>query len=81
MKGNAYNGRHATFELEFTHSHWAEISTIYSLYQEVAAAQTELDILKKSQLSASVKVRVSETFETLIASFFGKKYTFDVSIR
>lgn len=66
-----------TFELEFVHSHWAQIDSIYSLYQDVAAAQTELDKLKKSQLSASVKVRVAQTFETLIASFFGKKYSFD----
>lgn len=67
----------AAFELEFVHSHWAEIDAIYSLYQEGATAQTELDELKKSQLSASVKVRVAETFETLVASFFGKKYSFD----
>ena len=67
----------ASFELEFIHSHWAEIDTIYSLYQDIALAQTELDALKKSQLSASVKVRVSDTFEALIACFFGKKYSFD----
>lgn len=67
----------AIFELEFVHSHWAEINAIYSLYQEVAAAQTELDELKKSQLSTSVKMRVAQTFEALIASFFGKKYSFD----
>lgn len=67
----------ATFELEFVYSNWAEIYAIYSLHQEVAAAQTELEELKKSQLSASVKMRVAETFEALIASFFGKKYSFD----
>ena len=65
------------FEREFVHSHWSEIDAIYSHYRDAAEAQSEIEALKKSQLSASVKERVAETFETLIASFFGKKYSFD----
>ncbi len=67
----------ATFELEFVHSHWAEINSIFSIDQEILAAQTELTELKKSQLSTSAKVRVAETFEGLITNFFGTKYSFD----
>lgn len=65
------------FEREFVHSHWSDIDAIHSHNREAAEAQIEIDTLKKSQLSASVKERVAETFETLIASFFGKKYSFD----
>jgi wobble nucleotide-excising tRNase len=67
----------AAFEQEFVHSHWSEIIAIHSHDRDVAKAQTELEALKKSQLSVSVKERVAKTFETLIASFFGKKYSFD----
>lgn len=67
----------AVFETEFIHSNWADIDAIYSLDREVDAAQAELDALKKSQLSASVKDRVADTFEMLIGTFFGNKYTFD----
>ncbi|MGV8856285.1 MAG: AAA family ATPase [Devosia sp.] len=67
----------AAFEIEFVHSHWAEIDAIYTHYQEAAAAQTDLDALKKSQLSASAKERVAKTFEVLIGTFFGQKYSFD----
>lgn len=65
------------FEREFVHSHWSDIDAIHSHNRDVTEAQIEIDTLKKSQLSASVKERVAETFEALIASFFGKKYSFD----
>ncbi|MFT8541980.1 AAA family ATPase [Acetobacter sp.] len=66
-----------TFKQEFVHSHWSDIDAINSYYRDVQLAQEELNILKSSQISASVKERVSQTFEILIASFFGKKYSFD----
>lgn len=65
------------FEAEFAHTNWTAINDIYELQKDVAAIQAELAALKKSQLSTSVKERVAQTFEILIASFFGKKYSFD----
>lgn len=65
------------FEAEFAHANWASITAIHDLGKEVANIDKERENLKKSQLSASVKERVAQTFETLIGSFFGKKYTFD----
>jgi hypothetical protein len=67
------------FSLEFSHSNWSEIAAINLLGQEAAAAEAELAALKKSQVSASVKDRVAQTFELLISSFFGTKYSFDRS--
>lgn len=67
----------AAFETEFAHARWSEITAIDALERDIAIARKELEDLKKSQLSASVKERVAATFETLIKSFFGDKYTFD----
>lgn len=66
-----------TFSVEFSHSNWADIAAIHLLDHQVAAAVAELKALKKSQASTSVKERVAETFELLISSFFGTKYSFD----
>lgn len=67
----------AAFEQEFIHSHWSKIEIVHSHYSLLSAAQMELDELKKSQLTASVKERVADTFDSLITSFFGNKYSFD----
>lgn len=65
------------FEAEFVHANWASIAAIHDLGKEVDNIEKELDALKKSQLSASVKERVAQTFESLIGGFFGEKYSFD----
>lgn len=65
------------FEGEFAHAHWAEIAAIHALGRDAEVIRAELDALKKSQVSTSVKDRVASTFEVLIKSFFGNKYTFD----
>lgn len=66
-----------TFLVEFSHSSWADIAAIHLLDQEASTAEAELRALKKSQVSTSVKERVAQTFELLISSFFGTKYSFD----
>lgn len=66
-----------TFSIEFAHSNWTDIAAIHLLDQEASAADAELKTLKKSQVSTSVKERVAQTFELLISSFFGTKYSFD----
>lgn len=66
-----------TFLEEFSHSNWTDIAAIHLLNQEVTTAEAELRALKKSQASTSVKERVAQTFELLISSFFGTKYSFD----
>lgn len=68
-----------TFSLEFSHSNWADIAAIHLLDEEAQATEAELKALKKSQVSANVKERVAQTFELLISSFFGTKYSFDRS--
>lgn len=66
-----------TFSVEFSHSNWADITAIHLLDHEAAAEEAELKALKKAQVSTSVKERVAHTFELLISSFFGTKYSFD----
>src|SRR3546814_14461433 len=53
------------------------IEGLRRLDRDLDDIQQELKELKKSQLSASVRERVAQTFESLISSFFGNKYTFD----
>lgn len=66
-----------TFSIEFSHSNWADIAAIHLLDKETLTAAAELQALKSSQVSTSVKERVAQTFERLISSFFGSKYSFD----
>ncbi len=65
------------FIFEFASANWAKIINIHQLMNELTTAEAELKALKKSQVSTSVKERVAQTFELLIRSFFGIKYSFD----
>jgi wobble nucleotide-excising tRNase len=65
------------FSAEFVHASWISITRIQALSKEAEEIRAELDALKRSQLSASVKGRVAQTFESLIQAFFGTKYSFD----
>ncbi|SHG32727.1 Wobble nucleotide-excising tRNase [Kaistia soli DSM 19436] len=65
------------FVTEFTHANWLAISAIHIASLELFGIESELADLLKSQLSASAKQRVAQTFEMLISNLFGKKYAFD----
>jgi wobble nucleotide-excising tRNase len=67
----------AVFEIEFVRSNWASFEAIRLQQEEVRTASEELAELKKSQLSDNAKDRVAATFQGLLISFFGQKYTFD----
>src|SRR3546814_10757287 len=64
-------------QAEFAHSNWSTVECLRRLDRDLDDIQQELKDLKKSQLSASVRERVAQTFESLISSFFGNKYTFE----
>lgn len=67
----------AVFAIEFVRSNWASFESVRAHEEEVRVAAAELAALKKSQLSDNAKDRVAATFEALVISFFGHKYTFD----
>lgn len=67
----------AVFVVELTRSNWASFEAVRAQEEVVRVASNELAVLKKSQLSDNAKDRVAATFETLVISFFGQKYTFD----
>lgn len=67
----------SAFRLEFAHANWATILSVHQLDKELKDAQSELDKLKRSQLTGNVKERVAATFEILLSAFFAKKYSFD----
>lgn len=67
----------AVFAVEFVRSNWASFETIRAQEGEVRVTSEELALLKKSQISDNARDRVATTFEALVTSFFGKKYTFD----
>lgn len=67
----------AVFAIEFVRSSWASFESVRAHEEEVRVAAAELAALKKSQLSDNAKDRVAATFEALVISFFGHKYTFD----
>ncbi|MCV9960336.1 AAA family ATPase [Pararhizobium sp. BT-229] len=65
------------FAIEFVRSNWSSFEAIRTQQEDVHVAAAELAELKKSQLSDNAKDRVATTFEALIISFFGQKYSFD----
>lgn len=67
----------AVFVVEFVRSNWASFEAVRAQEDLVRVAADELAALKKSQLSDNAKDRVAATFEALVISFFGQKYTFD----
>lgn len=66
-----------TFAVEFVRSNWSSFEAVRIRRDEARVAAEELAELKKSQLSDNAKDRVATTFESLIVSFFGQKYSFD----
>lgn len=67
----------SVFVTEFVRSNWASFEAIRAKEHDARTASDELAELKKSQLSDLAKDRVAGTFEALLCSFFGQKYTFD----
>lgn len=67
------------FEVEFVRTNWSSFEEVRLRKGAVQNAEYELAELKKSQLSENARDRVASTFETLITSFFGDRYTFDKS--
>jgi len=65
------------FAVEFVRSNWSSFEAVRSRQEDARVAKIELAELKKSQLSDNAKDRVATTFEALIVSFFGQKYSFD----
>ncbi|MEV4610669.1 AAA family ATPase [Neorhizobium sp. LMR1-1-1.1] len=65
------------FAVEFVRSSWSSFEAVRTRQEDVRVAAAELAELKKSQLSDNAKDRVATTFEALIVSFFGQKYSFD----
>ena len=65
------------FAVEFVRSNWSSFEAVRIRQDEARVAAAELAELKKSQLSDNAKDRVATTFESLIVSFFGQKYSFD----
>ncbi len=65
------------FAVEFVRSNWSSFEAVSMREDEARVAAAELAELKKSQLSDNAKDRVATTFESLIVSFFGQKYSFD----
>lgn len=65
------------FAVEFAHSNWAEIDNMHKLQAITNEIRKEIHELKKSQLSDNVRDRVAKTFDLLVKSFFGNKYSFD----
>ncbi|NKW81992.1 AAA family ATPase [Ochrobactrum pecoris] len=67
----------SVFVIDFVRSNWTSFETIRAREGDVRVASEDLASLKKSQLSDSARDRVAATFEALVTSFFGHKYTFD----
>ncbi|OYR15049.1 AAA domain protein [Brucella thiophenivorans] len=67
----------SVFVVDFVRSNWTSFEAIRVGEREVRVASEDLASLKKSQLSDSARDRVAATFEALVTSFFGHKYTFD----
>ncbi len=65
------------FAVEFVRSNWSSFEAVRMREDEARVAAAELAELKKSQLSDNAKDRVATTFESLMVSFFGEKYSFD----
>ncbi|MCS4243135.1 hypothetical protein M2418_002666 [Rhizobium sp. BIGb0125] len=66
-----------TFAVEFVRSNWAPFAAVFRGQEDLRIAAAELATLEKSQLSDNAKDRVATTFESLIVTFFGQKYSFD----
>lgn len=67
----------SVFVIDFVRSNWTSFEAIRAREGDVRVASEDLASLKKSQLSDSARDRVAATFEALVTSFFGHKYTFD----
>lgn len=66
-----------TLEQEFAISRWPDIEALGALQKDAIDKTTALTTLKKSSPTSEARVRVGDTFELLLAEFFGDKYVFD----
>jgi hypothetical protein len=65
------------FDREFAISNWMKIEALRTLRAVVGIRKGELEALEKSSPSTDARVRVAETFELLLKSFFAEKYIFN----
>lgn len=67
----------AIFDFEFAIDNWSSIETVRTFRTAAKLKQSALSELEKSGPSTDARVRVAETFETLLKEFFAEKYIFD----
>ncbi|MGB0844084.1 MAG: AAA family ATPase [Alphaproteobacteria bacterium] len=65
------------FAIEFTRDKWSDFEKVHLNNTAEKDLEAEIHQLEQSGPSASVKMRVAQTFKEMLHEFFGSKYGFD----
>ncbi|MCR9077924.1 MAG: AAA family ATPase [Hyphomonadaceae bacterium] len=64
------------FEAEFAYDNWEAIEQVRELADTAKQRQSDANAVEQANPNKDARERVAETFELLLKSFFGEKYTF-----